>query len=151
METSSPTPPPSPQRPVVEFLRRYLDMAEKGEVQSVVLGYIKSDGGAAMQSTPMSAIMMNHLSTLLERRVNREYDRAIAQAAGPGRQSTGVGAVPEKPRVEAVLPRNVRRQIEKRNAKQQKATSKVARKKQAAENLVRAAIPPAANGQASAK
>jgi len=135
---------------VVEFLRRYLDMAEKGEIQSVVLGYIKTDGGANLQSTPISPIMMNHLHKLLERRVDREYDRAIAQAADSGRQTTGAQAVPEKPHQQAV-PRKVRREVQQRVKNLQKLAAKKARKKQAAEEVIRTPAPAATNGQATPK
>lgn len=130
----------APKRPAVEFLRRFLDMAEKGEITGVVLGYIKADGGAAVQSTPMSAVMMNHLSKLLDRRVDREYDRAIAQASAPP-ASTGARTVPDKSRVEAHLPRNVRRLHEKNLQKLQKKAVKGAKKKQAVEQVVRAPAP----------
>lgn len=133
------TKPPQHERKVVEFLKRYLEMAEKGEIQSVVLGYVKTDGGAAVQSTPISTIMMNHLSTLLEIRVAREYRLAMEQAAGPA-ASTGARGVPEKPRVEAQLPRAVRRAMQK---SQQKLAVKAAKKKLAPEP-VREATPPAA-------
>lgn len=141
---------PTPKRPAVEFLRRYLEMAEKGEIQSVVLGYIKADGGAAVQSTPMSAVMMNHVSKLLDRRVDREYDRAIAQASG---QPTGTGArtVPDKARAEAQLPRNVRRVVQRNQQKLQEKATKTAKKKQAAENTLRAPPPPSAQNGTTEK
>jgi hypothetical protein len=124
------------QSVVVAFLERYLEMARKGELQAVVLGFVKVDGGAAVQSTPMSAILMNHLCRLHERRVTREYDRAIA-AAAPARQTTGAGAVPDKARQEAQLPRKARRQLEERARNLQKLAKKKAIKKKAAEELVR--------------
>lgn len=124
---------PDPKKPVVEFLRRYLEMAEKGELQSVVLGFVKTDGGAAVQSTPISAVMMNHLSMLLQIRVQRAYREAMAQATAPA-PSTGARGVPEKARTEAILPRKVRREVQ-RNL--QRLTKKKAKKKQAAAQVLK--------------
>jgi hypothetical protein len=135
--------PSQPKRPVVEFLKRYLEMAEKGEITSVVLGYISSKGGAALQSTPMSPIMLNHLSKLLDRRVNREYDQAMAQASEP-RATTGAGAVPAKSRQEAHLPRNVRRAFENRQKKLVKQATKKAARKKVAESVLANPPPPVA-------
>lgn len=141
METPANPPAQTPSQRSAEFMRKYLEMAEKGEITSVVVGYIRPNGGAAVQSTPMSAIMLNHLSKLLERRVSREYDRALAQNAEAARSSTGAGAVPEKGRQEAALPRNVRRALENRQKKLTKrAMKKVARKK-LAETVIAAPTP----------
>lgn len=134
---------PPAEQPVVTFLKRYLEMAQKGEIQSVVLGYVRTDGGAAVQSTPMSTIMMNHLSTLLELRVAREYARAMAQASAPA-ATTGARGVPEKGRTEAQLPRKARRAVEQRRRNLQKLAMKEAKKKQAAAAVVGRVIPVAA-------
>jgi hypothetical protein len=109
------------------MLTEYLEKAKKGELQSLILGFVRVDGGAAVQSTPMSPVMMNHLSTLLERRVAREYDRALAQANN-ARVGTGAGAVPETSRQSpaAKLPRKVRRAVQQR----QKALQELAAKKE---------------------
>lgn len=117
MESETPAPsaaPAGPRAAIEKLLREMGAMLERGELQSLVVGFVKTDGGAAIQSTPMSPVMMNHLSTLLERRVAREYDRALAQA-NSARAGTGAGAVPESSRkVPPVkLPRNVRRQVSK--------------------------------------
>ncbi|HSV90887.1 MAG TPA: hypothetical protein VLH80_07290 [Nitrospiraceae bacterium] len=109
------------QAAVSILLDRFQELAKKGELQALVIGFVKTDGGAAVQSTPMNAIMMNHLCRLIDRRVSREYDRALAQASG-ARATTGAGAVPENPRQSPAvqLPRNVRRQVEKAQRKLQK-------------------------------
>lgn len=107
--------------PAVPFLEKYLELARKGEIQAVMLGYVQLNGGAAVQSTPMSPIMLNHLSTLLERRVAREYDRALAKSSdavsptGPMRANS--------PKSE--LPRKVRRQVE---IAQRKEAARLAKK-----------------------
>lgn len=123
-DVQTPAPPPSP---VVVMLTEYLDKAKKGELQSIILGFVRLDGGAAVQSTPMSPVMMNHLSTLLSRRVAREYDRALAQA-NSARTGTGAGAVPETSRQSAQLPRKVRRAVQQRQKNLQQLAAKKARK-----------------------
>ena len=138
METQSePVQTPHAPSPVVVMLSEYLEKAKKGELQSIILGFVRVDGGAAVQSTPMSPVMMNHLSTLLGRRVAREYDRALAQANSAARPGTGAGAVPENPRQSpaAQLPRKVRRAVQQR----QKALQDLAAKK---EKKARKAAPP---------
>ena len=125
---------PSPASPVVVMLSEYLEKAKNGELQSLILGFVRVDGGAAVQSTTMSPVMINHLSTLLERRVAREYDRALAQANN-ARIGTGAGAVPETSRQSpaAVLPRKVRRAVQQRQKNLQALALKKAKKeKQAA-------------------
>jgi len=116
--TKAPAPSNGPKEAIKKLLDTLQGMADKGELQGLVVGFIKMDGGAAIQSTPISPVLMNHLSRLLDRRVAREYDRALAQANG-ARTSTGAGAVPESSRQSpaAMLPRKVRRQVEKAQKK----------------------------------
>lgn len=150
MDTPEKSPDPSPgKQSVSELLAKFQEMATKGELQAVVVGYVKNDGGAAVQSTPMSAITMNHLSMLLQRRVAREYDRALQQAGAP-RPGTGAGPVPEQPRQAANLPRKVRREAKLRLENLAKLQRKQAKKKAAVENVVRNPAPPVeaqANGR----
>ena len=134
METGNATPPPAPgaarpPHPVEVTLTEFLGRARFGEFTAIVIGFIKADGGAAVQSTPMSPVMMNHLSKLLERRVSREYDRALAQNVA--RSGTGAGAVPEAPRTSpaVTLPRKVRRSVKRKQNKLQALAEKNANKK----------------------
>ena len=140
METHEKSPQAPGKSAVSELLEKYLEMAVKGELQAVVVGFIKTDGGAAIQSTPMSAITMNHLSRLLDRRVAREYDRALAQAAGQ-RTGTGAGAVPEQPRQAAQLPRKVRRQVQEKLRNLEKLAAKRAKKTAAQAPIIRQPAP----------
>jgi hypothetical protein len=120
------------------MLEEYLAKAKKGELQSIIIGFVRVDGGAAVQSTPMSPVMMNHLSTLLERRVAREYDRALAQA-NSARGGTGAGAVPEMPRQSpaAQLPRKVRRAVQQRQKNLQQLAEKKAKQQKKPEPVIR--------------
>lgn len=116
----------STKSPVVSLLEQLQEMNAKGELQSFIVGFVKTDGGAAVQSTPMNAITLNHLCRLIERRVTRQYDQVMAQTSAP-RPSTGAGGVPEVARAAALLPRKVRRAVQER----QKNLEKLAKKKQA--------------------
>lgn len=131
----------SPSARVGKLLEEMTALHAKGQLQALQVGYVRADGGAVVQSTPMSPVMLNHLSKLLERRVSREYDRALAQASAPA-AGTGAGAVPETPRnsVAAKLPRKVRRQVEKA---QRKAAKKAVPSTPTAEPVIRR--PPTAN------
>lgn len=110
METPDQSAPVPKISPTVEFLEKYLAMAKAGDLQSVMVGYVQMNGGAAVQTTPMSPVMLNHLSTLLERRVAREYDRALAKSS-EARSPTGAMRS-NSPKAAPPLPRKVRRQIE---------------------------------------
>lgn len=142
MEVETPATPPGkpatgPQEAIKRLLVEMISMLERGDLQSLVVGFVKTDGGAAIQSTPMSPVMMNHLSTLLERRVAREYDRALAQA-NSARAGTGAGAVPETSRkVPPVkLPRNVRREISKAQNREHVKNRRKIEKAEAAQALI---------------
>lgn len=119
------TPPKlSPQAQVIKLLEDKLAEVKEGKITGVVLGWTTTDGGAAVMSTGIHAIMLNHLSLLLQRRVDQVYDR-IERAAqqerhpGPGPVSTA-----GQPKTLASLPRSVRRQVKKA---QQKAAAKAPR------------------------
>lgn len=117
METTTPATdtPATGKAALALMLEGFLEMVEADKIQSLVIGYVGVDGGAAIQSTPMSPVMLNHVSKLLERRVNRQYDQALARANAPRAPS---GGVPEVPRQDPTkLPRNVRRQVEKAQRK----------------------------------
>lgn len=133
METTDKN-PETPQSPVAVLLAGLQEMVRKNELQALVIGFVKSDGGAAIQSTPMSAVMLNHLCRLIDRRVSREYDRALAQANG-ARPTTGAGAVPEVARQVAQLPRKVRREVQQRVRNLQKLAAK--KGKTASEPIIR--------------
>lgn len=130
----------SPQARVIQMLMDRLADAKAGNVQSLVIGYTTPDGGASVEATPMSAVMLNHLSTLLQRRVMRSYDRAEqVRPTGPG-----VGAVPVTGTTDKMvpaasgLPRNTRRRL----AKQIKKAGKAALKPSPANGTVPAAMKP---------
>lgn len=108
--------------PTVEFLEKYLARAKAGELQAVMIGLVQADGGASVQTTVMSPVMLNHLSTLLERRVAREYDRALAKSSEPHSPTQGVRS--NSPKAPA-LPRKMVRQIERA---QKKESERLARK-----------------------
>lgn len=142
MEAETPATQPGkpatgPQEAIKRLLVEMISMFERGDLQSLVVGFVKTNGGAAIQSTPMSPVMMNHLSTLLERRVAREYDRALAQA-NSARAGTGAGPVPETSRktAPAKLPRKVRRQVEKAQRRVLERSKKKAAKAEAAQTLI---------------
>lgn len=132
--------PTTGQAAVSRLLEKYLDMARKGELQSVVVGFIKVDGAAAIQSTPMSAVSMNHLCRLLDRRVSRDYDRALSQAAAQG-TGTGAGPVPEQPRQTGQLPRKVRRDVQQRIRNLEKLAAKKAKKSALQTPVIRQSTP----------
>lgn len=142
METSSETAAPAaangPEARIDKLLAEMHAMHAAGELQALVIGFVKKGGAAAVQSTPMSGVMMNHLSKLWERRVAREYDRALAQANG-SRATTGAGAVPESARQPpgAALPRKVRRQVAAAQRKQHEQNQRKLDKLAAADRLVR--------------
>lgn len=126
METAEQNTPPAPKdSPTVEFLEKYLAMARTGDIQSVMVGYVQKDGGAAIQTTPMSPVMLNHLSTLLERRVAREYDRALAKMSET-RSPTGAMRA-NSPKPAPLLPRNVRRQIDLAKKRERQRLAKAAK------------------------
>lgn len=126
METAEQSTPPAPKvSPTVEFLEKYLAMAKAGELQSVMVGYVQMTGGAAVQTTPMSPVMLNHLSTLLERRVAREYDRALAKSS-EARSPTGAMRA-NSPKQTLPLPRKMRRQIELAQKKEMERLAKKAK------------------------
>lgn len=133
METeNAPAPAPAPRpNPIETMLSEFLGRARSGELTSLVICYANTAGGAAVQSSPMSPIMMNHLSKLLERRVTREYDQALTKANTP-RPGTGAGAVPEQARVAAQLPRKVRRAVKRSQDKLLQHAEKTAKKPPAA-------------------
>lgn len=146
METSSEKPAPAaangPKARIDKLLAEMLAMHAAGELQALVIGFVKKDGAAAVQSTPMSGVMMNHLSKLWERRVAREYDRALAQANG-SRATTGAGAVPESARQShvAALPRKVRRQVLAAQKKEREQSQRKLDKLAAADRLIRKPAP----------
>jgi hypothetical protein len=127
METAEQPLPPAPKvSPTIEFLEKYLAMAKAGDIQSVMVGYVQKDGGAAVQTTPMSPVMLNHLSTLLERRVAREYDRALAKTS-EARSPTGAMRA-NSPKTDSLpLPRKMRRQIELARKKEMERLAKRAK------------------------
>lgn len=138
MEPAEQTPSTAPKvSPTVEFLEKYLAMAKAGELQSVMVGYVQMNGGAAVQTTPMSPVMLNHLSTLLDRRVAREYDRALAKSSD-ARSPTGAMRSNSPKQPEPQLPRKVRRQIE---LAQKKERERLARKAKANGAIIRRTIP----------
>lgn len=115
--------------PTVEFLEKYLARAKAGEVQAVMIGLVQVDGGASVQTTVMSPVMLNHLSTLLERRVAREYDRALAKSSEARSPTAGVRSNTPKP----ALPRKMVRQIERA---QKKESDRLARKAKQANGAI---------------
>lgn len=133
------TPATGPRAAIEKVLYEIDAMHQAGTLQALVVGFVKTDGGAAIQSTPMSPVLMNHLSTLLERRVAREYDRALAQANSAARPGTGAGAVPESSRQSpaAKLPRKIRRQVAHQQSKMHAKNQKKIDKQAAAQALVR--------------
>lgn len=138
METAEQVPPAAPKvSPTVEFLEKYLAMAKAGDLQSVMVGYVQTNGGAAVQTTPMSPVMLNHLSTLLERRVAREYDRALAKSS-EARSPTGAMRT-NSPKEAPPLPRKMRRQIE---IAQKKEMERLARKAKQNGAIIRRTTPP---------
>lgn len=131
-------PVPAVQQPAatVALLTRYLKMAEKGELQSVLVAYVKSDGTAAVQSSPMPAMTMNHLCRLIDRRVSRDYDRVMLAANKP-KSPTGPVPVNSQSPAMAALPRKTRRAVEARQRNLQKLSDKKAKANARAADLVR--------------
>lgn len=105
-------PAASTPEPVGDLLRQFLQRAERGELTAVVIGFVTKEGAASVQSSPMTAITMNHIQRLLDRKVDRLYDRALAVADMP-RSPTGIGVRTQAAQSPAVqLPRKVRRQVQ---------------------------------------
>lgn len=96
------TPRLSPQAQVIQMLMDRLEDAKAGKIEAVIVGYTTPEGGAAVQSTPMGPVMMNHLSMILQRRVMRAYDRSeqIRQASA----SPGTGRVPATGKDAKIVP-----------------------------------------------
>lgn len=90
----------SPQGKVVHMLMNALERAKAGKLQAVIVGYITTEGAAAVESTPMSPVMLNHVSYLLQRRVSNAYDRAAAAQV----PNSGVGAVPATGGKDKIVP-----------------------------------------------
>lgn len=107
--------------PVLKMLREFVAQAERGELGSIAVAFVRKDGGASVQSTPMPAATMNHLWRLFDRKVSRLYDRAATAAEQP---RSPTGPVPAQNPVMAQLPRKVRRQVEAKQRKMQKKAAK---------------------------
>lgn len=109
--------------PVSKILREFTEQAERGELAAIAIGFIRKDGGASVQSTPMAAATMNHLWRLFDRKVSRLYDMAVSAAERPRSPTGAVRA--QSPTAPAVqLPRKVRRQVEAKQRKMQKKAAK---------------------------
>jgi hypothetical protein len=118
----------SQQAQVIQMLQDRLEEAKLGKIESILIGFTTTEGGATVQSTPMGPLMMNHLSMILQRRVWRAYDRAeqIRQASA----SPGTGRVPVTGKEAKIVPaaaapgvpRNKRRAIARQIKKAAKAT-----------------------------
>lgn len=114
-EPVSDPPTATPQSFCQPILESFLKMAAAGELQSILIAYVRVDGGAAVQSTPMNAVTVNHLCRLIDRRVNQQYDRVTAPAGSNRSPTAGVPVnsprAKERAEVAARLPRKVRRQL----------------------------------------
>lgn len=116
------------QDPVRAMLDQFVVKAMEGKFASLAIAYVQKDGAAAVQSTPMAAVTMNHLLMLFHRKVARVYDRALA-ASEQARSPTGA-IRPQSPQSPAAqLPRKVRRQVEAQQKKLQKKAAKKAKGK----------------------
>lgn len=71
------------EEPVVRLLRQMLDDAHT--LQGLVVGYVRTDGNAAVRWTPMPAPMLSHLSRIFDLKVDREYMAGMQQATAPTR------------------------------------------------------------------
>lgn len=136
----------SPQGQMVKMLADRLEQAKAGKLQSVMIGFVTTEGAAGVESSPMSPIMLNHLSFLLQRRVSGAYDRA-ARSEGPG--APPVGKVPSTaagakviPKVDNNLPRKTRRQIAKQINKASKKAPQNSQASPANGSSVPAALKP---------
>lgn len=116
-ETPSPTPQPDPQvHPTVALLEKWLLEARAGRLASVLIAYSTPEGNSEIVTTPMPITVLNHFARLLDRRVDREYDRVSAAsraARSPGTMpargaESGPGASPP-----ATSNKVVRRQLAK--------------------------------------
>jgi hypothetical protein len=128
METAIPgsaevSAPASREDPVLKLLKEFTQMAERGELSAVMVGFVLKGGDSAIRSTPMAASMMNHLSRILDCKVDRMYDRAMAAGEQPRSPTLAMRA--QAP-AEAQLPRKVRRQVQAAQRKMQKKAKKKA-------------------------
>jgi hypothetical protein len=105
----SPNPPATPD-PVRKMLREFMEKATRDELAGIAIAFIQKDGAAAVQSTGMTAVNMNHLLMLFNRKVSRMYDRALAAAEQP-RSPTGAVTAQSPTSPAAQLPRKIRRQV----------------------------------------
>lgn len=62
--------------------------ADAGELQGLVIGYVRKDGGAAVRWTPMNTAMLSHLHRIFGLKVDREY--MASMTAGPGTRAPNV-------------------------------------------------------------
>lgn len=124
----APAPKLSAQAQVIKMLTDRLEEAKQGKIAAVVIGYTTPQGGTAVQSSPIDPVMLNHISTMLTRRVARAYDR-VEQSPNKG---TGAGPVPTTPAHQKIVPkgnsnasRNQRRAIARAVNKAAGKSSKV--------------------------
>jgi hypothetical protein len=115
-----------PLSAITAMLREFGKQAERGELTALLIGFVRKDGAAAVQSSPMTAITLNHLSMLLQRRVARSYDRALAASEAP-RSPTGAMRTHSPKTPEVQLPRKVRRAVKAKQRKLQKKAVKQAK------------------------
>jgi len=47
--------------------------ADAGELQSLMIGFVRKDGNAAVRWTPMAPAMLSHLSRIFDLKIDREY------------------------------------------------------------------------------
>lgn len=71
------------EEPVVRLLRQMLDDAHT--LQGLVVGYVRTDGNAAVRWTPMPAPMLSHLARIFELKVDRQYLDGMQTVAAPTR------------------------------------------------------------------
>lgn len=129
-----PAPPLETERPRINRVLAHLDpilkMALAGELQGVMVGYMRVDGAATVSSSPMSPIMLNHMLKLFERRVNREYDRAVQGEQQAHSPTNPMRSNSPKPVLEQ-LPRKERRQVQAAQRRMVKKSLKEALKAKA--------------------
>lgn len=104
-----------PIDPVVVMLEEYLAKAKAGELRDVLIGFIYKTGKAGMRMTPMAAQEANHLSRILDVRVQREYAAMLFQPQGgpraPVSQGGGSASRNLSPKEAAVVRQAMQRKV----------------------------------------
>lgn len=119
-------PPEEKLDPCIALLEKFMEQAKQGKIKQLVIGYLLVDNDASVRMTPMPAAVMGHLSRLIERRVNAEYDRftrMVETARSPGTQPARSSSTPStEPPAEPQphLPRKVRQMLKKAQKRKEK-------------------------------